>query len=266
MDIIINSPTPQNMIQIKPRLVAILVIFLLIFKPWTSYSQQSGKDHVQDFDGFSNEQYASYLAKDGWPVETLNTARNAAYLSDVEKNLVLAMNLIRHDPVKYAKQYVHPRIQYYKGNMYNAPGRIPMRTQEGVGPVKELYRELLKAKPLPLFYPSEGISKGSRDHAHYMKENGKTTHDGQGGMSARVSRYGEWVGGLSENLQWGTSNAHEAIMSLMIDDGVKNRGHRINMMNPGYKKVGVAVADHPKWRVSYVINYANDFIEKSSSR
>ncbi len=226
------------------------------------FAQERDPMHLQDFDGFSNAQYEEYLTQDGWPAEKLNTGKDAHYLSDDEKNLILAMNLTRYDPPKYAQLYVYPRLQYFEGTLFRFPGRTPLRTREGIEAVRELYLEYLETEPVPILYPSEGLSRASADHAKYMKNTGTASHEGMGGMSARASRHGQWVSGLSENLHWGTTNAHEAIMSLMIDDGVKNRGHRINQMDPTYRKVGVAIEEHPRMRRSYVINFAVDFIEK----
>ncbi len=243
--------------------IVILQLTFMVFFP-QSFTQAQERDpmHLQDFDGFSNAEYETYLAEDGWPAEKLNTGKDADYLTDDEKNLILAMNLTRHNPPKYAKLYVYPRLQYFDNTLFLFPGKTPQRTREGIEAVRELYREYLETDPLPLFYPSEGLSKASEGHAKYMKKTGATSHEGGGGMSARVSRHGQWVSGLSENLHWGTTNAHEAIMSLMIDDGVKNRGHRMNQMDPSYRKVGVAIEEHPQMRRSYVINFAVDFIEK----
>lgn len=237
-----------------------IFLFILLWSGLLSWSQDRNPMDLQDFEGFDNLQYAAYLEQDGWPVQKLNTAVHADYLQEDEKNLVLAMNLIRYDPAKYARLYVYPRLQYFQGNLFHFPGRIPLRTREGIEAVRELYLELKEAEPLPLFYPSRGMSRASADHARYMQNTGTTSHAGQGGLSARVNRHGQWVGGLAENLAWGNPSAHDAIISLMIDDNVKSRGHRINIMNPEYNLVGVAIEEHPRHRVSYVINYAIDYI------
>lgn len=249
------------------KVASLVSILPFAFILWVSSghhlaAQDRDQMHLQDFDGFTNTQYAEYLAGDGWPVELLNTGKDADFLTDEEKNLILAMNLIRHDPPKYSRLYVYPRLQYFKGTAFHFPGKITLRTQEGIEAVRELYLELLETEPVPIFFPSKGLSKAAKDHAQYMRRTGETSHDGRGGISARASRHGQWVRGLAENLQWGTTNAHEAIMSLMIDDGIKNRGHRINMMNTAYEKVGVGIDTHPRYRISYVIKYAVDFIDK----
>ncbi len=250
----------MNYSSLSIAIAKFTLIVLLSITP--VFAQERDSMQLQDFDGFSNAEYEAYLAEDGWPAEKLNTGKDADYLSDDEKNLILAMNLTRYDPPKYAKLYVYPRLQYFDGTLFRFPGRTPLRTREGIEAVRELYLEYLETDQQPLLYPSKGLSRASADHARYMKKTGTASHEGMGGMDARASRHGQWVKGLSENLHWGATNAHEAIMSLMIDDGVKNRGHRINQMDPSYQKVGVAIEEHPRLRRSYVINFAVDFIEK----
>ena len=242
-------------------LFAYTLIAFSIFSTILS-AQENQRPYVQNFDGFSNAQYASYLADDGWPVKLLNTAENAKYLSDGEKNVVLAMNLIRHDPSKYAKLYVFPLLEYFDGTLLRLPGKTPLRTREGTEAVRELYEELFETSPRPLLYPSEGMSRAATGHARYLKRTGNAGHEGRGGMSPRISRYGRWDGGIAENLHWGAENAHDAVLSLMIDDGVKNRGHRINILDPDFKYVGVGIDEHPRLRISYVIKYAVEFTEK----
>jgi uncharacterized protein YkwD len=211
--------------------------------------------------GLSNREYAQRLQKDGWPIEILNTASNANYLSDVEKNMVLAHNLIRHNPVKYAELYVAEYMTYFKGNEFHYPGvNVIMLTQEGISPVRELYRELKKAKPLPLMYPSRKLSKAAESHASYQSRNGQLGHDGQGGMRARIEKQGKWEIMIGENIAYGNWSAHDAIIGLMIDDGVPDRGHRINILKENFRVVGVAHRSHPKFEGGvYVINYAGGF-------
>ena len=242
-------------------LFKITLILLSIFSK-TLIAQDNQSFHVQNFDGFSHEQYVTYLADDGWPVELLNTAGSARYLSDNEKNVVLAMNLIRHDPAKYARLYVQPLLAYFDGTLLRMPGKTPLRTREGAEAVRELYHELKETNPVQLLYPSEGMSRAAKDHARYMKRTGNAGHEGRGGMGARLSRHGRWDVSIAENLHWGADNAHDALLSLMIDDGVTNRGHRINILDPDFKYAGVGIDSHPRLRISYVIKYAVEFTEK----
>jgi hypothetical protein len=47
--------------------------------------------------------------------------------------MVLAHNLIRHDPVKYADLYVTEYMNYFQGKEFHYPGSdVIMLTKEGV--------------------------------------------------------------------------------------------------------------------------------------
>jgi len=51
---------------------------------------------------------------------------------------------------------------------------------------------------------------------------------------------------------------------LYVDDGVKNRGHRTNMINPRFKQIGIAYCYHRKYKAMLVMVYASDFTPAES--
>jgi len=214
----------------------------------------------------ANAAYAALLQEAGWPSGQLNTAAEATYLSDEEKNLILAMNLVRHDPARYADDFVAPAIAYYRGREYHFPGRKhPVLTQEGVAPARELYRELKAASPLPLLRPSEGLSRAAKSHALHQKRTGETGHEGQGGLRGRAEREGRWRGQLAENLAYNNPSAHEAVLGLLINDGVPGRGHRRNILNENFHVVGTGRTGHPHFPGGvHVIKFATAFQDARS--
>jgi len=223
-------------------------------------TESAGKVRVGD-SALTNLEYAAMIKQDGWPVEKLNTAADANYLSDTEKNVVLAHNLIRHDPVKYADLYVAEYKKFYSGKELRHPGvEYVILTNEGVLPAKELYSELQSTEPLPLFYVSEKLSAAAKNHAVHQSRTGEIGHGGQGGLQARIEREGEWKYTIGENITYGRWSGHSAVLGLMVDDGVPGRGHRINILNEDFRVLGVASESHPVYQGDvYVIKYAGDF-------
>jgi len=55
-----------------------------------------------------------------------------------------------------------------------------------------------------------------------------------------------WVPGTSyaENIAYRYYTANQSILNLIIDDGVPNRGHRVNLLNPKWTHVGVGQGYH----------------------
>ena len=58
-----------------------------------------------------------------------------------------------------------------------------------------------------------------------------------------------------ENIDYGKKSPEQVIVALMIDDGVKDRGHRKNIFSKGFKKMGAFTGHHPKYTQSTVIDY-----------
>ncbi len=214
--------------------------------------------------GLSNEEYSRRLAADGWPVYWLNTAAEANYLDDDEKNLILAHNLVRHNPQKFAELYVTEYISCFRGNEFHYPGlRQILLTQEGKKPAVELFYQLLRTESLGLLYPAPGLHQSARLYMDYLIENDARGHDGLGGIGKRVSQFGYWKIKIGENITYGNFSAHDALLFLLIDDHVRDRSHRKVILLPEFRYVGAARGRHPSFPSgsSYVINYADFFTE-----
>lgn len=102
-----------------------------------------------------------------------------------------------------------------------------------------------------------GFAKAARDHVKDTGPSGKTGHHGTDGSSpwARIKRYTRINGGAAENCQYGKSNPRKVIMQLAIDDGVRSRGHRNNIMNSRYRVTGINTGYHRRFKQQTVITY-----------
>jgi uncharacterized protein YkwD len=75
----------------------------------------------------------------------------------------------------------------------------------------------------------------AKDHTEDMGSKGKEGHSGSDHSSphVRMQRYIYKLYSSAENLNYiGFKNGLECILSLFIDDDVKDRGNRKNMQNP----------------------------------
>lgn len=200
-------------------------------------------------------------AGSSWNISVLNTAAEVSYLSDLEKELILEINMMRSDPARYAKEFIEPLAKNYNRRILRYPGDNPLITHEGVSALNECVRELKRQQALPIMYPSRGLTQAARDHVRDQSKSGKTGHNGsdRSGMRDRIERYGKWQVSIAENIAYGAKTARQIVIYLLVDDGVKSRGHRKNFLNPAFKVVGVATGSHPQYDVMSVMDFAGGF-------
>lgn len=204
---------------------------------------------------------AVYAADKNWNISALNTASNASYLTELDKEIILEINKMRSDPARYAEEYITPLAKHYDRRILRYPGDQPLLTKEGVSALHECVRVLKRQQPLPIMYPSPGLSQAARDHVKDQSKTGKTGHTGgdRSGMRERIERYGTWQVRIAENIAYGAKTAQQIVIYLLIDDGVRNRGHRDNFLNPDFKVVGVATGNHPQYGLMSVMDLAGGF-------
>jgi uncharacterized protein YkwD len=64
---------------------------------------------------------------------------------------------------------------------------------------------------------------------------------------------------MGENITWGRYTSDDAMYSLLVDDGVPSRGHRVNIFNPDFTKVGIHTCTHASYGYMVVMVYAGEF-------
>jgi uncharacterized protein YkwD len=198
-----------------------------------------------------------------WDIVTLDTAANADYLTNIEKDVVLEMNKVRTNPKRYAELYIQPRLRYYNGKNYSVPGQITIVTQEGASAVNGCITALNRTNSVGILTFEKGLSLAAKDHATDQSKTGQTGHNGSDKSTpeTRIKRYGTFSGSwtLGENIDYGDTTGKDIVCGLLIDDGVPNRGHRTNIMNRAFTQTGVGYGTHIQYRTSCTITYANGY-------
>jgi hypothetical protein len=197
----------------------------------------------------------------GWDIPLLDTASEVNYLSSLEKEIILEINKLRSNPAKYANDYIAPLAKRYKRRLLYYPGDAPLHTREGVAALYECVHDLKQQRPLPLVFPELGLTKAARYHVNDQSKTGHTGHQGsdRSGFRQRIERYGEWKTRIAENIAYGGITAKQIVIYLLIDDGVRNRGHRKNFLNPDFRVIGVATGPHPEYGWMSVMEFAGNF-------
>ena len=67
---------------------------------------------------------------------------------------------------------------------------------------------------------------------------------------------------VGENCSYGYDQAIDIVLTLMIDEGIKDVGHRKNILSEDFNSVGVAIRPHKNYRINCVIDFGH---QKSSN-
>ena len=164
--------------------------------------------------------------------------------------VVRELNLARENPKLYATFVAESR---------------PFHMIEHGRAVDEAVRFLQKTHPLPPLTLSAGMCHASADHCA-EQINGQLGHEGSdrshGGE--RISRYGNWSTTWGENISYSRKTAREVVLALIIDDGVRDRGHRKNIFNPKFNYAGAAFGPHARYRTVCTIDFAGGYAEHAA--
>ncbi len=166
---------------------------------------------------------------------TANTAKNVPYLDSLEKEIVLYMNLARLYPA---------RFKIIVSQNHLGTTEIPELYKNSENR-RSLLRDLANMKPLKALLPDSVLTETANCFSNELAESSKANH--------RRKNCAEGYSG--ENLAFGTYNAKDIVMDLLIDDGVASLGHRKNIFNPKFTKVGVAYGDHKRYKKCTVIDF-----------
>lgn len=193
-------------------------------------------------------------------------ANNAASYAALEQELTAEINLARTRPAEYAA-YLESLRPMFSGKEYRRPGKGALMTEEGAAPLEEAIKFLRATRPLAPLTVATGLCSGGRELVKEQTASGETGHKSVDGSfcEQRSQRYGAWREPIGENLTYGDDTARERVLTLLIDDGVANRGHRQRILNPAYKVIGVACGQH-KLGSMCVITFAGGFTDKPSAQ
>jgi uncharacterized protein YkwD len=190
----------------------------------------------------------------------LSAAKGSA-VAALEQEVLKEINLARMRPAEYAA-YLEQLRPYFNGKEYRRPGRPGTLTQEGAGAVEEAIGFLRAASPAPALSLSQGMYSGARELVRDQAGTDSTGHKGTDGSfcEQRMQRFGTFREPVGENLSYGDDTARERVLTLLIDDGFANRGHRKRLLDPTFRVAGVACGDH-KLGAMCVITLAAGFTD-----
>jgi hypothetical protein len=150
-------------------------------------------------------------------------------LPEQEQMLFYWTNVMRQNPLKFYNEVIRDFIRQFPEA--NKPE------------VKSLERDFKNLKaPLPFLVPDVNLGNMSLAHAQDLaKRKGGISHKSSAGKDfiQRLKEAGTYRCG-AENLFIGNPNPLEALITLLIDYGVPDKGHRVNLLDSSFNVMGVS--------------------------
>lgn len=180
------------------------------------------------------------------------------------QQVVAELNRLRADPAAYAER-LERRREWYRGLELRQPGSgVVVNTVEGAAALDEVIGVLRRTPALLLLKPASGLARAAQDHARDLIRGRFESHTGSDGSTpdVRISRHGSWTGSCGEALNFARSlTAEDIVIDLLIDDGVRDRGHRNLLLHALMTRAGVAVVPHPRYGLLAVIEMAEGYTD-----
>ncbi len=203
----------------------------------------------------------------GQTMTAITVPEGVSYSAD-EQAVVVEINRIRQHPKLYAEWIKTKLRPQFDGKLWRRPGelpgsppRIPLLTEEGLAAVDEAIKFLETVEPCPPLTISDTLAKAAMDHVKDQGPTGQTGHKGTDGSSSfqRMERRGTIRTVSSEIISYGPETPRLAMVQLVIDDGVPDRGHRKAIFNPELRVAGPAIGPHKTYGQMTVVDMADDF-------
>ena len=165
------------------------------------------------------------------------------------------INFLRTDPRGYVQVLRDYRTQF-REDIVIRPGRISIQTYEGVAAVDEAIRYMQRQPAMAALRPDAILARAAADHVADQGASGGFGHYGADGrdFTVRIARRGGQPYG-GENISYGYETAREVVLQLLVDDNVRDRGHRVNLFREGFVRAGAACGRHARYDYMCVIDF-----------
>lgn len=184
-------------------------------------------------------------------------AQDVASDAALHRQVVDEINLARARPQHYAAGLVAYRATIRNGYAFktmqgpNGTYTARVRLVEGVRGVDGAIAFLQRQSPVGPVAGDRKLLAAAQRFADEQARTGKWGHQSADGrdLTARIEADGTRKIANAETIMYGKSTAHDIVMHLIIDDGVRDRSHRDVIFDGSLTLVGTACRPHPKWMI-----------------
>ncbi len=180
--------------------------------------------------------------------------------SKLEQEVFDEVNNIRRNPLEYIN-YLDEYKRMLNGKTLSRPNQPRFMMIEGKPAIDGAISALQKSSNLHSLKASKLLTLVADNQLNDLKENPTLGHLGKDGSDfrKRMGKVGKMGKAASENINYRDTIARQTLLTMIIDDGVKSRTHRKNILHSGYNMLGVSCGEASNKEMICVFVFADRF-------
>ena len=185
----------------------------------------------------------------------------------IQRDLFIELNNLRKNPKSYIP-LIEAEMKLLKKNniLKKLDSNLQIQTTEGKDAYLDAIKFLQLQQPVPPLKEETRLSSAAMDLVKDIGKRGIVSHQDQNGqyVSERIEKYCEWDYSAGEVIEVSSKNPQDILISLLVDDGLKNRPDRKTLFNPKYNFVGIGTGPHFEYEIVTVIVFTGSIRQKGT--
>ena len=166
------------------------------------------------------------------------------------------VNNVRENPKSYINHLKTMKGNFDGKDYKDTERNLIIETEEGLSGIDDAIFYLEKQSPLKKLGRNEGLENSAKQMLTHIGPKGSVRHEkGEMSLKSRIDKHLNKSGIMGENLSFGNNKAINIVCQIIIDDGVKSRGHRKNLFEERYSHFGVSCGYHKVYGTATVFNF-----------
>ena len=185
----------------------------------------------------------------------------------IQRELFIELNNLRKNPKSYIPLIELEMKSLKKSNILKKrDSNLQIQTVEGKDAYIEAINFLQNQEGVPPVKEESRLNSAALDLVKDIGTRGVVSHQDQYGqyVSERIEKYCEWDYSASEVIEVSSKNPKDILISLIVDDGLKNRPDRMTLFNPAYNFVGISCGMHSEYEIVTVIVFTGSIRQKGT--
>jgi len=178
--------------------------------------------------------------------------------ADQGRDVLAELNFARTHPADYARHLEQPDASSDDAQGGWSQGEQDPQARD------EAIAFLMRQPPLPPLREDARLDAAAADHSDEQARTGAVGHESESGerLGDRLHRHGLWASLAAEDISYGYISPEQVVDQLIIDSGVRGRGHRQNIFDPTLQAAGVGCGRHSAYGAMCVIDFAGAIVQR----